>query len=231
MASKPDHRPRRPPTRPLPAVLEQHAFTAEIPGASADRPAWRLRIEMVTEAQGEGERVRIRAHLHSRLGEILASLPTAGTGRAALGHETPPAGEAPASTALAPAYRLAARGLRLALAVPALRRLAEPVLRHEVDSWIELRATTADLAGGAAALLPEVEQLKALGIEPPPGDGALAQSWAGPAGAGTGFAQVSLLRFDRRHLPAALKALLGDRPFSLAAAVVNVVDRVAPPRR
>jgi hypothetical protein len=232
MASKLNDRSRRRLTDSLPAVGEHHAFTAEIPGTTPGQPAWRLRIEMITEAQGDGERLRLRAHLHSRLGEVLSSLPAGRQQQTAIGSDRADAA-ASAGTALTPAYRLAARGLRLALTVPMVRRLAEPLLSHDFDTWVELRASTADLADGAAALLPEIDQLKSLGIVPPAGDGPLAQSWAGPANHSgrPGFAQVSLLRFDRRHLPAALATLLGGRPFSLAAAIVNLVEETKKPPR
>ena len=39
-----------------------------------------------------------------------------------------------------------------------------------------------------------------------------------------GFAQVSLLQIDKRHLPKPMTTLLGDRPFQLVAAVVNVAE-------
>lgn len=231
MPSRITDRSRRGKPADLP-VAERHAFTLEIPGASPDRPAWRLRVELSSEAQGDGERLRVRAHLHSRLAEVLSALPRTPPARAALGVDAASAPAPTAGTALTPAYRLAARGLRLALAVPVVRRLAEPLLRHDFDSWIELRASTADLADGAAALMPEVEGLRALGIEPKLSDGPLAQTWAGPADPrGGGFAQVSLLRFDRRHLPAALAALLGGRPFNVAGAIVNLVEEARPPRR
>jgi hypothetical protein len=35
---------------------------------------------------------------------------------------------------------------------------------------------------------------------------------------------VSLLRFDKHHLPAALAALLGRQPLHVAGAIVNVVE-------
>jgi hypothetical protein len=216
---------------PLPPG-ELHSFTAEIPGASPDRPAWRLKIEMVSEAQGDGERLRIRAHLQSHLAEALATI---GRGTAAdpaaLGRD----GDDPAkaSSTSTPALRLAGSGLRLALSMPGVRQLAAPLLRHNLDSWMELRASTADLVDGAAALMPETDALRRLGIELPAGDSPLAQSWAGAApGPGRGIAQITLLRFDRRHLPVALTALLQGRPFSVAGAIVNVIeDAVLPSRR
>ena len=112
---------------------------------------------------------------------------------------------------------------------PLLRAIAEPLLRHDFNSWIELRASTADLADGAGALLPETDRLRALGIEPKlsdaKNDAPMTQSWAGSAmGPRPGFAQVSLLQIDKRHLPPALAAMLGARPFQMAAAVINVAE-------
>lgn len=207
---------------------ERYTLSAEIPGLKPGKPLWRINIELHTQPQGDGERLRLRAHWQANFASALApSLSHAGKA-------PEPPEESPAARAAEqlPAQRVG-QWLKRRLDNPLLRSLAEPLLRHDFNSWLELRASTADLADGAAALLPETERLKALGIEPrlsSPGDAApLAQSWAGSAtGSRPGFAQVSLLQMDKRHLPPALAALLGARPFQLAAAVVNVVEEDPP---
>jgi hypothetical protein len=195
---------------------ERYTLAAEIPGLKPGKPLLRINIEMHSQPQGDGERLRLRAHWQANFASALA-----------------PALAAPAQPAAASAEKLPAervgQWLRRRLDNPLLRAVAEPLLRHDFNSWIELRASTADLAGGAGALLPETDRLKALGIEPklsdPKQDAPLAQSWAGASnGPRPGFAQVSLLQLDKRHLPPALAGLLGARPFQLAAAVVNVVE-------
>ncbi|HWY24539.1 MAG TPA: hypothetical protein VNX47_06450 [Nevskia sp.] len=199
---------------------ERYTLAAEIPGLKPGKPLLRINIEMHAEPQGDGERLRLRAHWQANFASALAPALTAPASRA---HEaTPPSAEK------LPAERVS-QWLRRRLDNPLLRALAEPLLRHDFNSWIELRASTADLAGGAGALLPETDRLKALGIEPrlsdPKQDAPLAQSWAGSStGPRPGFAQVSLLQIDKRHLPPALAAMLGARPFQLAAAVINVVE-------
>ncbi|MDR3419007.1 MAG: hypothetical protein P4L83_22770 [Nevskia sp.] len=195
---------------------ERFTLSAEIPGLRPGKPLWRLNVELQSEPQGDGERLRLRAHWQANFASALGP---------ALGAEAPRG--APSAEKL-PAERVG-QWLQRRLDNPLLRALAEPLLRHNFNSWIELRASTADLADGAGALLPETEQLKALGIEPRFGtsgeDAPLTQTWAGSAmGPHPGFAQVSLLQFDKRHLPPALAALLGSRPFQLAAALVNVVE-------
>lgn len=200
------------------AGREAFSFSAEIPGWKADEPLWRIKLEMLSEEREDGGRLRFRAHVQSRIASAVAALPNA---TAAQALPAPDAGRT-----LAPAER-AAELLRRTLEVPALRRAAGPLLRHDIDSWVEIRASTADLVDGARALLPEREQLKALGIEPAMGsaDAPLAQTWAGATpGARPGYAQVSLLQVDKRHLPASVAALLGGRPFQLVAAVVNVAE-------
>jgi hypothetical protein len=196
---------------------ERYALAAEIPGLRPGKPLWRLNLELLSEPQGEGERLRLRAHWQANFASALAP---------ALGAEAPlnagPSGER------LPVQRVG-QWLRQRLDNPLVRRIAEPLLRHDFNSWLELRASTADLAGGASALLPETDRLKALGIEPKLSDSTrdapLAQTWAGSAqGPRPGFAQVSLLQLDKRHLPPGLAALLGRKPFQLAAAVVNVVE-------
>lgn len=199
---------------------ERYTLAAEIPGLAPGKPLLRINIEMHSQPQGGGERLRLRAHWQANFASALAP---------ALGQEPPPA-MSPSGERL-PAERVG-QWLRRRLDNPLLRAVAEPLLRHNFNSWLELRASTADLAGGAGALLPETDRLRALGIEPklsdPKQEAPLAQSWAGAAnGPRPGFAQVSLLQLDKRHLPPALAALLGARPFQLAAAVVNVVEEDA----
>jgi hypothetical protein len=199
---------------------ERYTLAAEIPGLKPGKPLLRINIEMHSEPQGDGERLRLRAHWQANFASALAP---------ALAAPSQPADAAAASSGVKlPAERVG-QWLRQRLDNPLLRAVAEPLLRHDFNSWVELRASTADLAGGAGALLPETDQLKALGIEPklsdPKHDAPLAQSWAGASnGPKPGFAQVSLLQMDKRHLPPALARLLGARPFQLAAAVINVAE-------
>ncbi|MDB5987140.1 MAG: hypothetical protein JWR16_2193 [Nevskia sp.] len=190
---------------------ESFAFAAEIPGGSAGKPLWRLAIEMQTQPQGEGEQLHMRVHWQANLGSSLSL-------------EAPRAPTHASKSGSALAERVGG-WLRTGLSRPLVRRLAEPLLRHDFNTWMELRASSADLADGTQALLPERERLQALGVELPQGDGPLAQTWAGATpGPQPGFAQLSLLRLDKRHLPPALAALLGTRPFQLAAAIVNVIE-------
>ena len=67
-------------------------------------------------------------------------------------------------------------------------------------------------------------RLAAMGIVPRrAADQPVAESWAGESP--QGFAQVSVLQMDKRHLPERLAQLLGERPFSLAAAIVNTAQQ------
>jgi hypothetical protein len=200
---------------------ERFTLAAEIPGLRPGKPLWRIQLELHSEPQGEGERLRLRAHWQANFASALAPALSAEPAQ-------PPRAETPESSERLPAERVS-HWLRQRLDNPTVRRLAEPLLRHDFSSWLELRASTADLAGGVSALLPETDRLKALGIEPKLSnsteDAPMAQSWAGSAaGPRPGFAQVSLLQMDKRHLPPALAALLGAKPFQLAAAVINVVE-------
>jgi hypothetical protein len=203
---------------PKQAEGERYTLAAEIPGLRPGKPLLRLQMEMHSEPQGDGERLRLRAHWQFNFASALAP---------ALGVDPQPQANRESAERL-PAERVG-QWLRHRLDNPTVRRLAEPLLRHDFSSWLELRASTADLADGVGALLPETDKLKALGIEPKLStsteNAPLAQSWAGSAGGPRpGFAQVSLLQMDKRHLPPALAALLGAKPFQLAAAMVNVVE-------
>lgn len=211
---------------PAPTDSETMSFAAEIPlGAASAAPLWKIQLQMHSEPQADGERVRLRAHLQTNLGSVLRpalQAPSAGT-QAALGHE----GDKPASTGLRLAQRTgeAVQQLaRRALEVPLLRRLAEPILQLDFNTWIEIQASTASLDAGTRSLLPQQERLAALGIHPRPiGELPHAETWAGEAP--DGLAQVSVLQLDRRHLPEQLLKMLGDKPFGLAATVVNTVQK------
>lgn len=214
-------RQRRPGTSLPATVPDQHyGFAAEIPGLRPGHPLLRLSVEWSDRAEGEGERLRLKAHIKTAVGEMIA---TAGT-----------RSEAPALTqdaAPAPGGRVGAlvrslgdavgRGLRQ----PAVQRLLEPLRPYELNTWFDIQVSTAPLDAGATALLPAPEQLARLGIAPSAAATApVMESWATPGAHPSSFAQVSLLRLGKERLPAAARSLLGPRPFHLAAAVVNVVE-------
>jgi len=192
-------------------------LSAEIPGADGS-PLWKIDVQVLTEPHGDGQKMRIRAHIQSNFSSVLRQ-PIGRRKRA--DHRAIGAG----SRALTPAQRvgaLAQRAAARALATPVIRAIAEPLLRHDFNTWVEVQASTASLDKGAQDLLPAQEQLARLGIKPKKGDGPIAESWAGEAPGG--FAQVSLLQLDKRHLPPRLARSLGGKPFSMAAAIVNVVE-------
>ncbi|WP_028008091.1 hypothetical protein [Solimonas flava] len=213
-------------TQAVAPATENFAFVAELPVGEKE-PLWKLQVQMVTEPQADGERLRLRAHLQTNFASALRPALAAaqarrdGTERAAL----PPAGAPPAPSGRS--LRLAERAghavqsvAQRALAVPLVRRLAEPLLQLDLNTWVEIQASTASLDAGSHDLLPQQERLAALGIRPKrTGDQPIAETWAGEAR--DGFAQVSVLQLDKRHLPTRLRELIGDQPFGLAATVVN----------
>lgn len=211
----------------LPAAPQRLRFAAEIPGG-AQGPLWKINVEALTEpAPGGGERLRLRAHVQTNLASAvkpaLAALAQRGMARL-------PAPTAHTGTVLAPLARQAGHWLGelaqqgAARAAPMLTRWAAPLLRHDLNTWFELHASTAPLVEGARALLPHADKLSQLGIHPDTGPNAPAmQAWQGRIG--DEAAQVSLLRMDDRQLPDELRAKLGNQPFQFAAAMVNVLAR------
>lgn len=146
-------------------ALERRAFalTAALPSLAGRTPLCELKVEAATEPQADGERVRVRAHLHMRLpGEHG-------------GHQ-------------------------------------------DLNSWVEVRASSASLDDESRALLPE--KLQKLGLAPQPGK--RVQTFAGALG--RGFAVLTLLSLNKSQLPAALRAMLGGRPFQLSATAASVID-------
>jgi hypothetical protein len=198
-----------------PTEPEQIAFSAEIPGADHNAPLWRVKVQLVSEPHGDGERLRLRAHVQTNFASALRPALSA----------TPNPQKAIGQHALTLSERTTALAQR-ALSNPVVNFLAQPLLKHDFNTWIELQASTASLDDGAHALVPQSEKLLALGIRPTRRkDGApVAESWAGQSPGGTGFAQVSIVQMDKRHLPPRVAAMLGGKPFQMAAAIINTVE-------
>ncbi|MGH8457466.1 MAG: hypothetical protein ACRETE_10805, partial [Stenotrophobium sp.] len=135
-------------------------------------------------------------------------------------HEKPAIG---GGTAMTLAQRTGALAQR-AFSNPAVQRLAAPLLKHDFNTWIDVQASTASLDEGAGALLPQNEKLTAMGIVPSrkKTGGPIGESWSGESP--NGFAQVSIVQIDKSHLPRRMAALLRDRPFQMAAAIVNTIE-------
>jgi hypothetical protein len=204
-----------------PAAGDARTFAAELPIGQA-QPLWRVQMQLVTEPHADGERLRLRAHLQTNLASALR--PALQSGRSYPQHPALDSAGRNALTLTQRAGGLMQRAATRALAVPALRALAEPLLQLDLNTWIEVQASTASLADGSHQLLPQQDKLAALGIRPKrASDQPMAESWAGEAP--DGFAQVSVLQIDKRHLPERLRARLGDLPFSLAAAIVNTAQQ------
>ena len=178
---------------------EALSLSAEIPGRSG--PLWQMRLEMKSEPEAGGERLRLRAHFRLSLRKALPAPASADT------------------TAGLPAR--VGQWIERRLDSPLMQTLAAPLLDRDLSTWIEVQTSTAALDAGAKALLPA--QLALLGVEPK-GDQPV-QAWAGELrGAKPGYAQMTLLQLDRRHLPHDLLDAMGGESFQLSAAVVNVIE-------
>lgn len=178
---------------------EALSLAAEIPGSNG--PLWRMQVQLNSEPHGEGERVRLSAHVRMSL-RAAAALPKRPPGRPPL----------PARVGHWIERRL---GSRL------MQTLAAPFIGRDFNTWIEVQTSTMPLDEGSRALLPE--RLQALGIDPR--SDRTVESWAGALpGPRPGFAALTLLKFDKAQLPRELQETLGEEPFQLTAAVVNVVE-------
>lgn len=193
---------------------ERFNLAVELPGSADGKPLWRLELQLHSEPHGDGEKLRLRAHIQTNLASGL---------KPALEAQAPEAVDARALSVTGRASRRVQNAARRALALPLVQTLAEPLLRHDLNTWVEVNASTASLDQGSRDLLPQGERLAALGIVPlRRDDKPVVQTWAGEAPGG--YAQVSLLQVDKRHLPPALQQRLGEQPFQFAAAVVNTVE-------
>lgn len=202
-------------------------FGAEIPGG-ARGPLWKIQVEALSEpAPGGGERLRLRAQIHTNLASVVAPALAAFSDRAMLRLSAPAPSQ---GSALAPLAQQARQQLgawvqrRAQQLAPRLSQWAAPLLQNDLTTWVELHASTAPLADGANALLPQADKLSALGISPNLGPHAPPlQAWQGRIG--DEAAQVSLLRLDDRQLPDSWRQQLGGKPLNIAAAVVNMATR------
>jgi hypothetical protein len=210
---------------------ERYAFSAEIP-AGALGSVCRIDLQLLSEPQRDGERLSLRAHLQTNFASVLrpalrrqAAAAAAPSAVSALPPAQPPDAARPVFAPVRRARQLAGRGMQRVLGTELAQRLAEPLLRHDVNTWVELQASTEPLDRGAETLVPQRERLAELGIRPSPRSrpGPVADAWASRTA--RGHAQLSLLQIDKRDLPAELVRRLGSRPFQLAAAIVNTVER------
>ena len=199
------------------------SFKAEIP-AGVFGSILKLDVSVETEAHGDGERVRLRAHVQTNFASVLRPMleaPPPPRKRSRRG-----SAKSGTSRALAPAAsfvgHLAGRGMRRALSNPLVQRLAEPLMKHDINSWIEVTASTASLDRGAHDLIPRSEKLESMGIRPARHEGPHVESWSGSTTQGS--AQVSTLQIDKKSLPKNLQKRLGDQPFNLAAMIVNTIE-------
>lgn len=196
------------------------SFSAELP-AGVFGSILRFDISVQSETHGDGERLRLRAHVQTNFASVL---------RPMLAAPPPPSKRArrrrnSESRALAPAAfvgELASRGMRRAYANPLVQRLAEPLMKHDIHGWIEVSASTAALDGGAHELMPKSEKLESLGIRPARHEGPHVENWSGVTPQGR--ALISTLQLDKKSLPGRLRKRLGDRPFNLAAMIVSTVE-------
>lgn len=199
---------------------EELSFAAEVPVAGADAPLWKVNVHLVTEPHGDGERVRLRAHVQTNFASLRPAL-TAPANKS----ETKALGHGASGKGLSLSQRTTALAQR-ALENPVVNFLAQPLLKHDFNTWIDLQASTASLDAGAHALVPQSDKLTAMGIRPARSKdgGPVAESWSGQSPNGAGFAQVSIIQLDKKHLPAQLAKMLRDKPFQMAGAIINTVE-------
>jgi hypothetical protein len=195
---------------------ETLSFSAAIPLGAGGAPLWQIDVQMISEPHADGEKLRLRARVQTNFASALRPSLDA---RVALADQRE---QSLAERAGSLVQRSAAR----MLALPGVRTLAEPLLENDFNTWIEIQTSTASLDAGSSELIPQSERLAALGIQPKrAGEHPVAETWSGQSA--DGIAQVSLLQLDKRHLPPRLARRLGDKPFQLAAAIVNTIQQKA----
>jgi hypothetical protein len=245
VGSKALGRPQAPSGLVIDEPAQRMRMSASLPGLGGSS-LFRIALEAHAEPDAlGGERLRMRAHIEANFASAVKPALAALSQRTqerllalhradAIGHRR----EQSLSTnvvmqrvdsladALAPVRARAGHWLarRAGALLPSLERQVAPLLHRDVKTWVELHASTAPLADGANSLLPNAKGLERLGIRPAEGpDTPPLQAWSGSVSGEA--AQVTLLRLDENSLPENVKAALGGKPFSLAAAVVSVAMR------
>lgn len=192
--------------KPAPATEgpRELQLQGSLPGLG-DLPFVHVDIKLATEDSGQGETLRLQAHIETRFEALADALP------------------APLKAKALPGARKAGALIRKGLSAPLVQRAVTPFRDLKLNSWIDLQASTAPRDQGPRELLPQ-NQLARLGVSPQK-DGPPVQTWLSETGGPTpGLAQITTVLLDKAQLPARLKAALGSRPFQLAATLVNVVE-------
>lgn len=203
----------------LPEVRE--GLRAEIPGPDGE-PLIRLELRSERRPEGDGERLALSLRLRTRVGATLQSLGRAGPPQNAL---PPPRGVAQA--VVRRVQQGAVGALRRLAQQRSLQALADRLAGYELNSFVEIQASTASLHQGSRALVPQDGPLAALGIRPDASPAAPPlQLWTGADARGE--ARAAFLRLDREQLPEPLRRALGATPLALSATVVQTAEHVRP---
>lgn len=194
-------------------------INAELP-AGAHGSLFKLQLSLCTEPHGDGERMRLKAHVQSNFASVLRPMLEAPVerGRPALTTDQ----DRPRSLVRPVVGRLAIQGARRALRNRVLRRVADPLLHLDTNSYLEVVTSSASLDGGAFELMPRNEKLDALGVRPTRHREPHVETWSGVLPDGN--AQIAAIQIEKDSLPDRLKKQLGDQPFNLAAMIVSTVQ-------
>jgi len=177
-------------------------WAAELPAGRWGTLA-RLELQFSREGDRGNGRVHLRAHLKAQLGTV---------------------GRHAAEQLLREAVGL--RHPLIALGRRRLERIAQRWLADDLQSWLEIKGSTADLHEGARALLPDSDGLRAMGVVP--GAAAAARDsrhehWQGRRGSER--VGIHYLRLERDDWPKGLCDALGVSPMNLIFTLVNNTTR------
>lgn len=186
----------RPPVLDRP---QRNTYTLSLPNPFGGAPLCRATVAVTTTRHAQGETLRMQAHVDGHF-------------RAPPVEQAPALGGSRRRGGLVAAGRSAARGL-------ARRGLSSlPVSERRMRTWIDVQASTAPLAAGAEALIPERLRELCGGGLPRQGTGEPRVGvFMSPAG-GASSAQLALLQLDQDDLPEPYRS----RPFSLLASVASL---------
>jgi len=184
----------------------------------------RVRVNLVQTEDGEGhEALHLSAHVETRLASVLRPAIESVRGPIPALVDAPAgAGERRGGSLLSEVNRVAGLARRSVARARWLDKALDSVAAADVNSWVDIRASTANLDQGAHALVSE--KLQSLGVVPQrAGDAPSVETWRSDSIEEA--AELTVIQVDKRHLPVALHRWLGDRPFQLSAVMGNTLTR------
>lgn len=193
------------------------AFEFHLPNPFGGEPLYRAQISLTTTRGAHGETVRLQAHMNGclHMPQQVTHADHTNAQRAALAAPVTAGGSELVRRGRQAAGGVARYGLSR---LPA--RVIAPLLQRRLQTWIDIQASSAPLAAGADALIPEKLRGLMRNLPRPVAGAPRIAGWMGDIdGPHPGVAQFTCLQMDQTDLPPELRG----KPFNLSASVASTL--------